>query len=79
MTPLDGIDVFIKVADTKSFTGAARQLGMPTTTVSAKIARLEQRLGVTLFRRTTRKISLTEAGERYYTHCAHGLKAVERA
>ncbi len=79
MTPLDGIDVFIKVADTKSFTGAARQLGMPTTTVSAKIARLEQRLGVTLFRRTTRKISLTEAGERYYAHCAPALKAVERA
>lgn len=79
MNPLDGIDVFVEVADAKSFTGAAKRLGMPTTTVSAKIARLEDRLGATLLRRTTRKISLTEAGERYYADCAPALKAVERA
>ena len=79
MNPLDGIDVFVEVADAKSFTRASQRLGMPTTTVSAKIARLEERLGVSLFRRTTRKISLTEAGERYYADCAPALKAVERA
>lgn len=79
MNTLDGIDVFVAVADTKSFTRAAQRLGMPTTTVSAKIARLEERLGVTLLRRTTRKISLTEPGERYHAHCAPALKAVERA
>ena len=79
MNPLDGIDVFVEVADAKSFTRAAQRLGMPTTTVSAKIARLEERLGVTLLRRTTRKISLTEAGERYYAHCAPALKTIERA
>lgn len=79
MSRLDGIDVFVEVADAKSFTGAALRLGMPTTTVSAKISRLEDRLGVTLLRRTTRKLSLTEAGERYYAECAPALKAVQQA
>lgn len=76
---LDGIDVFVEVADAKSFSSAAKRLDMPTTTVSAKIARLEERLGVTLLRRTTRKISLTEAGEIYYADCAPALKELERA
>lgn len=79
MSGLDGIDVFVEVADAKSFTGAARRLGMPTTTVSAKVSRLEDWLGVTLMRRTTRKLSLTEAGERFYAECAPALKAVRRA
>ncbi len=79
MNPLDGLDVFVEIADAKSFSRAAQRLGMPTTTVSAKIARLEERLGVTLFRRTTRKISLTEAGARYYADCAPALKAVQQA
>ncbi|MEX0286853.1 MAG: LysR family transcriptional regulator [Paracoccaceae bacterium] len=76
---LDGIDVFVAVVDAKSFSRAAERLDMPTTTVSARIARLEERLGVTLLRRTTRKLSLTEAGERYYVHCTLALDAMSEA
>lgn len=74
---LDGIDVFVKVVQAGGFSAAARQLGMPTTTVSAKIARLEERLGVTLIRRSTRKMQVTAAGEAYFTHCAEALRALE--
>ncbi len=76
---LDSIDVFVEVVDAKSFTRAAERLGMPSTTVSARIARLEERLGVSLLRRTTRKLSLTEAGERYYVHCTLALDAMAQA
>ena len=73
---LDGIDVFVKVVEAGSFSGAARLLGMPTTTVSAKIARLEERLGVTLIRRTTRRMHVTDAGRAYYQHCVEALLAL---
>jgi DNA-binding transcriptional LysR family regulator len=73
---LDGIDVFVKVVQAGGFSAAARQLGMPTTTVSAKIARLEQRLGVTLIQRSTRRLHVTAAGEGYFAHCVAALKAV---
>jgi DNA-binding transcriptional LysR family regulator len=73
---LDGIDVFVKVVQAGGFSAAARQLGMPTTTVSAKIARLEQRLGVTLIQRSTRRLHVTAAGEGYFAHCLAALKAV---
>lgn len=63
---LDGIDVFVKVIQTGSFSGAAKLLGMPVTTVSGKIALLEKRLGVTLIQRTTRKLHITDAGEVYF-------------
>ncbi len=73
---LDGIDVFVKVVEAGSFSGAARLLGMPTTTVSARIARLEERLGVTLIRRTTRRMHVTDAGRAYYEHCVEALLAL---
>jgi DNA-binding transcriptional LysR family regulator len=73
---LDGVDVFVKVVQASGFSAAARQLNMPTTTVSAKIARLEARLGVTLLRRTTRRLSVTAEGEAYYRHCVEALKAL---
>jgi DNA-binding transcriptional LysR family regulator len=53
---LDGISVFVKVVEAGSFSGAARLLNMPKTTVSAKIAALEKRLRVKLIQRTTRKL-----------------------
>ncbi len=65
--------VFVKVAQMKSFSAAARQLGLPTSTVSTRVARLERRLGVTLLQRTTRRLSLTELGEIYFHHAATGL------
>ena len=48
---LEGVDVFVRVVEAGGFSAAARLLGMPATTVSAKIARLEERLGVTLIQR----------------------------
>jgi DNA-binding transcriptional LysR family regulator len=74
---LDGVDVFVKVVEAGGFSAAARQLGMPATTVSAKVARLEERLGVTLIQRSTRKMHVTDAGEAYYAHCAEALRALE--
>lgn len=67
---LNDIVVFTKVVETKSFTGAAEQLGLPKSTVSRKLAQLEERLGVRLVQRTTRKLALTEIGEAYYERCA---------
>lgn len=76
---MDGIAVFVEVVDAQSFTRAASRLGMSTTTVSAQIARLEKRLGVTLIRRTTRKLHVTDAGQRYYNHCARVLAELAEA
>ena len=67
---LNDIVVFTKVVETKSFTGAAEQLGLPKSTVSRKLAQLEERLGVRLVQRTTRKLALTDIGEAYYERAA---------
>ncbi|MPS47566.1 LysR family transcriptional regulator [Methylobacillus sp.] len=65
--------VFVKVVQAGSFSAAARQLQLPTSTVSTRVARLEQRLGVTLLQRTTRRLNLTEAGRAYFAHASIGL------
>jgi DNA-binding transcriptional LysR family regulator len=71
--------VFTKVVDTKSVTGAAEQLGLPKSTVSRRLAQLEERLGVRLVQRTTRKLALTEIGEAYYLRCARIVSDVAAA
>src|SRR5678815_3081501 len=76
---LDGIDVFVKVVQAGSFSRAARLLGLPNTTVSAKVARLEKRRGVQLIRPTTRKLHVTAAGRAYYERCAPALESIENA
>lgn len=76
---LDGIAIFVKVVQARSFSGAARLLGIPNTTVSAKVARLEKRLGVTLIQRTTRKLTITPAGRAYFERCVRGLEEIEGA
>lgn len=76
---LDAVAVFVKVVEAGSFSGAARLLKMPNTTVSARVAALEKRLGVTLILRTTRKLHVTEAGRKYFQRCALALKSVEQA
>ncbi len=65
--------VFVRVVQAGSFSVAARQLGLPTSTVSTRVARLERRLGVTLLQRTTRRLHLTEAGSLYFEHASTGL------
>jgi DNA-binding transcriptional LysR family regulator len=76
---LDGIEVFVKVVQAESFSQAAKILGMPNSTVSAKLSQLERRLGVTLLQRTTRKLSLTQAGETYFRQCVQALDALQAA
>jgi DNA-binding transcriptional LysR family regulator len=76
---LNDIVVFTKVAETKSFTGAADALGLPKSTVSRKLAQLEERLGVRLVQRTTRKLALTDIGEAYYERCAAIVADVQAA
>jgi DNA-binding transcriptional LysR family regulator len=76
---LNGIAVFVKVVQAGSFSGAARLLRVPNTTVSARVARLEKRLGVTLIQRTTRKLNVTPAGRAYFERCARGLEEIEAA
>ena len=66
---LNEIVVFAKVVETKSFTAAAQQLGLPKSTVSRKVSQLEERLDARLLQRTTRKLSLTEIGKAYYERC----------
>ena len=63
---LNEVLMFTKVVETKSFTAAADALGVPKSTVSRKLAQLEERLGVRLVQRTTRKLSLTDVGQAYY-------------
>lgn len=65
--------VFVKVVQAGSFSAAARLLGLPTSTVSNRVATLEKRLGVMLLQRTTRRLHLTEAGTLYFEHAAAGL------
>jgi DNA-binding transcriptional LysR family regulator len=76
---LNDIIVFTKVVETKSFTGAADALGLPKSTVSRKLAQLEERLGVRLVQRTTRKLALTEIGEAYYERCSRIVSDIHAA
>jgi DNA-binding transcriptional LysR family regulator len=76
---LNDIIVFTKVVETKSFTGAADALGLPKSTVSRKLAQLEERLGVRLVQRTTRKLALTEIGEAYYERCSRIVADIHAA
>ena len=76
---LNEIVVFARVVETRSFTAAAQQLGLPKSTVSRKVAQLEERLGVRLLQRTTRKLSLTEVGQAYYERCARIVQDIAAA
>lgn len=76
---LNDIVVFTKVVETRSFTGAAEQLGLPKSTVSRKLAQLEERLGVRLVQRTTRKLALTDIGEAYYERAARIVSDLQAA
>lgn len=73
MPDLNDIAVFVKVAQLGSFSRAARALGMPVSTVSRKVASLEDQLSVTLMQRTTRKLSLTAPGRSYFEQCSEPL------
>jgi len=69
MDTLEGMRVFVAVADQQSFTQGARRLGMSTKLASKYVRQLEERLGAQLFNRTTRRVSLTETGRAYRERC----------
>ena len=79
MKSLKGIESFIEVASTGSFSAAAKQLGVSAVAVSKNVATLERQLGVRLFQRTTRKINLTVEGQGYYEQCLGPLRELEAA
>lgn len=74
---LNEVLVFIKVVQAGSFSQAAKQLGMPNSTVSSKVSSLEKRLGTTLITRTTRRLNITPAGEAYFKKCVNGLEEIK--
>ncbi len=78
----EGVTEFVAVAEAESFTAAAKRLGISTAQVSRQVSALETRLSAKLFYRTTRKVSVSEAGNIYYQHCRQlldGLDEAERA
>ncbi|NQV99128.1 MAG: LysR family transcriptional regulator [Rhodospirillales bacterium] len=79
MDSLSGMAVFTKVAERESFTGAATDLKLSKSAVSKQIARLEDRLGVQLIHRTTRKLHLTEVGRAFYERAKRVVEEAEAA
>jgi len=79
MDRLTSLTAFVRVADSGGFSAAGRRLNMSTTMVSNHIQALEDRLGVRLLNRTTRKVSLTEIGKAYYDRCTQILADLEQA
>lgn len=79
MDMLQAIRAFAQVASVGSFTTAAQELGVVTSQISRSIADLETHLNIRLLHRTTRRVALTEAGERYLSHCEVILKHLAQA
>ncbi len=79
MIDLNEMLIFVRVVEQQSLTGAGRVLGLPKSTVSRKLSSLEDRLGVRLLQRTTRKMHLTPEGETYYARCSHIVAQIEEA
>jgi DNA-binding transcriptional LysR family regulator len=77
MNELEAIPIFLKVAELESFSGAARQLGLPNATVSAAVRQLEQMLGTRLLQRTTRRVQMTQEGEAFYLRSREVLDEVD--
>jgi len=76
---LDNIVLFVEVAKTGSFTRASESLNMPPSTLSRRISEMERHLGVRLFKRSTRKVGLTEAGHVYFERCQHIVTEAQAA
>lgn len=79
MNAFGAIPVFVAVVENDGFSAASRALGISKSAVSKRINQLEDHLGVRLLHRTTRKLSLTEAGERYFEHATQALTAAGQA
>jgi DNA-binding transcriptional LysR family regulator len=79
MDRFDGLSAFVAVADLKGFAAAARKLGLSASAVTRVVAALEDRIGLRLLQRTTRSVSLTDAGARYLERARRILADLEEA
>lgn len=79
MDPLEGVSTFVAVVDAQSFSGAAKSLRRSKAAVSLQVKKLEERLGVRLLNRTTRRLSLTHEGRGYVEHCRRILEEAREA
>ncbi|MCI1022499.1 LysR family transcriptional regulator [Pseudomonas putida] len=79
MQDLNDLFYFARVVEAGGFAAAGRQLGIPKSRLSRRIAELEERLGTRLLQRTTRQLKLTAVGERYLHHCQAMLLEAEAA
>jgi DNA-binding transcriptional LysR family regulator len=79
MRDLNELYFFAKVVEHGGFSAASHQLGIPKSRLSRHIAQLEERLGVRLLNRTTRRVTLTESGRIYYQHCRDVLVSADAA
>ncbi|XIA63182.1 LysR family transcriptional regulator [Bradyrhizobium sp. TZ2] len=79
MQDLNDLRFFVEVVDQNGFAAAARKLGMPRSRLSRRIGLLEERLGVRLVQRSTRRFAISEIGQEYYRHCAAMLVEADAA
>jgi DNA-binding transcriptional LysR family regulator len=79
METLANLESFVRASENGSFSAAARKLGLTAAAVSRNVAMLERNLGVRLFQRTTRKLTLTEAGEQFLVSIDANLDALQAA
>ncbi|EJN22084.1 transcriptional regulator [Pseudomonas sp. GM78] len=79
METLANLESFVRSAETRSFSAAARLLALTPAAVSRNVAILERNIGVRLFQRSTRKLSLTESGERFLASIGGNLEALQAA
>jgi DNA-binding transcriptional LysR family regulator len=76
---LNKVAIFVRVVEAQSFTAAGAALGIPKSSVSRSVSQLEETLGARLLQRTTRKLSLTDAGVAYYERASRALAGIEEA
>src|SRR5471030_1356462 len=79
MQDLNDLYFFAQVVDHNGFAAAARKLGVPRSRLSRRIGLLEERLGVRLIQRSTRRFAVTEIGREYYRHCVAMMVEAEAA
>ena len=79
MDSLGSLNAFVQAAEARSFTVAGRQLGVSSSAIGKAVARMEERLGVRLFHRSTRSITLTAEGALFLEHCRRIFSEIEAA
>src|SRR5688572_21624030 len=79
MLDLNDIALFVQVVRSGSFAEAARRLAVPPNTVSRRVQQLEEQLGTRLLQRSTRKLTLTSAGETFHERCAGAVDGLTEA